>query len=491
MKLAASHIYQYYRPTKCNLRITLREKGVKEGPASPFEEVLETLGQRHEKNHLMQFPSFVDLSKGNVSERTKQTKEAIQSETPVIYHGLLKASTVINGISCEVIGEPDYLLREEQAYIIQDSKLSRRITEKDHPEIFLQMCLYGWLFRQNFGVSPKSLQVHAGTGEIVEISFDEGNNALSALKEILTYRQVDSEPYSPVGWSKCNSCCFFEYCWPKAEGKQDVAIVFGIDQNLAISLRNEGVETIPQLIESFDEQKLNEFKRPYGKGMRKVGKNASSILRMANAIMSEKETILQEPDIPESSNYVMFDLEGLPPYLDEIEKIYLWGLQIFGESPSEFMAATAGTGSDGDQQGWNDFLEKAKSVFQKHGDIPFVHWHHYERNFLDKYIERFGDKGGIAMRVRENLVDLLPITRNSIALPVPSYSLKVIEKYVGFERSQDEYGGNWAMAKYIEAIEMEDENQRQEILDQILIYNKEDLEATWAVFQWLKSKFSL
>jgi predicted RecB family nuclease len=73
-------------------------------------------------------------------------------------------------------------------------------------------------------------------------------------------------------------------------------------------------------------------------------------------------------------------------------------------------------------------------------------------------------------------------------LPLPSYSLKVVEKYAGFQRTQDEYGGDWAMAKYIEATELEDAEARDEVMDEILKYNEEDLAATWHVLQWLKSK---
>ena len=51
-------------------------------------------------------------------------------------------------------------------------------------------------------------------------------------------------------------------------------------------------------------------------------------------------------------------------------------------------------------------------------------------------------------------------------------------------------GGDWAMAKYIEATEMDDEIQRAEVMDKILKYNEEDLQATWAVLQWLKLKAS-
>jgi predicted RecB family nuclease len=44
------------------------------------------------------------------------------------------------------------------------------------------------------------------------------------------------------------------------------------------------------------------------------------------------------------------------------------------------------------------------------------------------------------------------------------------------------------MAKYIEATETEDLTKRDEVMTQILKYNREDLEATWAVLKWLKSK---
>ena len=49
-----------------------------------------------------------------------------------------------------------------------------------------------------------------------------------------------------------------------------------------------------------------------------------------------------------------------------------------------------------------------------------------------------------------------------------------------------ESGGEWSVAQYIRAVETEDENLRRETMDSIRRYNREDLEATWAVMQWLK-----
>jgi hypothetical protein len=79
--------------------------------------------------------------------------------------------------------------------------------------------------------------------------------------------------------------------------------------------------------------------------------------------------------------------------------------------------------------------------------VPFVHWASYERSRLRMYVRRFGDRGGVAGRVERNLLDLLPVTRELVALPLPSYGLKVVEKYVANEyqppyRSESRNEGN-------------------------------------------------
>lgn len=48
----------------------------------------------------------------------------------------------------------------------------------------------------------------------------------------------------------------------------------------------------------------------------------------------------------------------------------------------------------GDMEGWFDFLAKAEIILRQYGDIPFVHWHHYERTHIDAYVQRYGDPAG-------------------------------------------------------------------------------------------------
>ncbi len=489
MRLKATDFYTYYRPTPCDLRVYLKQMGVEETLPSPYEEVILRLGKQHEMEHLGSLGPVADISTLPREQRTASTQSEMSNKTPIIYQGVLEAETRLGSVSCQIVGQPDFLiLANDGRYLIRDSKISRRITEKDHAEILRQLELYGWLYEQVASHPPSGIQVHSGTGEIVDTVYDGGTMALDVLQHIVAVRQEDSEPYSPVGWSKCSNCGYRQICWPKAEKRHDVAIVEGVDKGLASALREEGVTTIGELLAAFDEESLSELKKPHGQRTQRVGKKATSILRMARAMDSGTEILIESPTIPCHDDYVMFDLEGLPPHLDETDKIYLWGMQVFGTTPCDYLPAVAGFGEDGDRQGWEDFLSKAAQIFIEHGDIPFVHWAVYEKIHLLKYIDRFDDRDGIAARVLMNLLDLYPITKKSIALPVASYSLKVIEKYVGYERTQEEYGGDWSMAKYIEATELEDGKKQDEVMEQILTYNKEDLAATWAVLQWLNEK---
>ncbi len=482
MRITSSDIYTYHNPSLCELRLFLDAQGrVEKAPRSAFEEVIIRMGIEHERRHLATLDNTIDLGDGVMGERIARTASEINAGDRVIYQGVLKTDIEIDGMPLEILGIPDFLIPDgEGGHIIRDSKIARRIGEKDHPEILLQLGVYGWLFRQSAAREPSALQVHSGSGEVIEVPYVGDAEVLALLEKLSMTKSASKEPYSPPGWSKCGLCCFKHYCWPRAEKARSVALIPSVDQGMVTALRAQGVLTIDDLLATFNEDELSELQRPRGKGTQRVGKKAASALREARALATGQEIMIAPPELPDCDNWVVFDLEGLPPQLDELDKVYLWGMQVFGTKPGEFQAAVAGFGEDGDREGWEDFLAKAQAIFDEYGDLPFVHWASYEKTKINLYIDRYGDTDGIAARVKENLLDLLPITKKSIALPLPSYSLKVIERYVGFERTQDEYGGDWSIAKYIEAVETDNANRRNALMDDILYYNREDLKATWA-----------
>lgn len=126
----------------------------------------------------------------------------------VLYQPFLRATARFDSEEFTVVGVPDFLIRVGGTpdYVIRDSKLAKRITEQAHPEILLQLGLYGWLYEHTFGRRPAGLEVHSGPGAIVPILYDRGRSALAALEKIAVLKRAQVEPYSPVGWTKCGDC---------------------------------------------------------------------------------------------------------------------------------------------------------------------------------------------------------------------------------------------------------------------------------------------
>lgn len=370
MRLTATDIYHLHQPSACELRVYLKNRREPEAEPSEYDKVLQELGARRERIHLSSLGAFEDISAGTLEERAEKTRTAVASAEAVLYQPVLFTRTIVGGHDCEIIGIPDFLIPDGEGHFIRDTKISRHADEEHHYETILQLDLYGWLFEQTFGKQPTALQVVLGDGSVQPITYDGGASALAKLQKILEVKLKPAEPFEPFGWSKCNSCGFFERCWKRADETDNLSRLYGIDDPLARELWTKGITTVEELLAKFNGATLSEFKKPWGKKLQRVGKRSEEILLHASAIKAKKVQILKKPAVPTVPNLVVFDIEGLPPHLDELEKIYLWGLQVFGDNPELARIAVANFGPDGDRQGWTDFLLRCSEIFVKYGDIP-------------------------------------------------------------------------------------------------------------------------
>jgi len=475
MPFNASDYYLYYQPKPCRLKVYLKAHGP--APAEPdvYQQMLARLGERHEKRHLQALGTYVDAEAS-----AAMTLAATERGEAVIYQPCMRVTSDKYG---EIVGVPDFFIRQQGGYAIRDCKLSRRFDQKNHAEIFRQLQLYGWLYEQTFGKRPTALEAIMGDGTLQGVPSDP-TSALEDLQQIEALKQLPTEPYEPIGWSKCSNCGWGEYCLQRAMQSHDVAILPSVDQNLARALYAQGIRTYEDLHARYDAPTLSELKRPVGKREVRVGAAAERILREAQAFIRKDVVVMQRLPLSPPPNLVMFDVEGLPAYPDISERTYLWGLKVFGERPSSYLPALGGVGSLGDDEGWRHFLAQCQAIFGEYGNVAFVHWSEYEKTQVKNYVRKYGDPNGIAQRLLDNLLDLNGIVKTCLALPLPSYSLKVLEKFVGYKRVLPDTGGKWSMATYIEAIETEDQAKAVELVNGIMRYNEEDLDATWAVYQW-------
>ncbi len=490
MRISAQIIYNLFAPSYCEKRLFFAYHKVKALEPGPFEQLIYKLGLRHEENYRRSLGQYADASAGNLKERRAITQKYITEKVPIIYQGVLYENLTINNRLITVVGIPDFLLYEEGRYKIRDCKLAKQVDEKRHQEAIAQIKIYGLLLEKMTGQKVQKMEVVLGDNRLLDITEVKVMDPEEILPRVINLIEKENPPYSPVGWSKCMGCGYRPICWEVAVKSNDVALVYGVDQELACFLREQGITKIADLLDNYDDTSLAEVNRPWGEKIQKVGKKAQRILLQAQAMQEKRSILIKKINLPDSNNYVMFDLEGIPPYLDDLEKIYLWGIQVFGEKESPYLPALAPIEEEGDYQGWKKFLQNSQKIFEDYGDIPFLHWAPYEKTKIKLYLRRYGDIEGVAERVLKNLVDLCGLVKEALVLAEPSYSLKVVEKIAGFKRTQEEYGGNWAIAKYIEAVETEDRRIRKSIINKILKYNQEDLEATWGVFQWFKKEMA-
>ena len=85
MRLTASDLMTYWRPSPCELRVFLQKKSEPEAEPSAFDEVMRRLGIRHEQEHLATLGPYLDLSSVQIGERIGRTLEAIANKVPVVY----------------------------------------------------------------------------------------------------------------------------------------------------------------------------------------------------------------------------------------------------------------------------------------------------------------------------------------------------------------------------------------------------------------------
>jgi predicted RecB family nuclease len=127
MRLTASDFVTYWRPSVCELRVFLHEKGEPEAEFGAFDEVMRRLGIRHEQEHLATLGPYLDLSDVQFDERVERTLEAIADKVPLIYQPVFVVRHRIAGTDVEIVGAPDFLILDGGGYVIRDCKMSRHI----------------------------------------------------------------------------------------------------------------------------------------------------------------------------------------------------------------------------------------------------------------------------------------------------------------------------------------------------------------------------
>ncbi len=112
------------------------------------------------------------------------------------------------------------------------------------------------------------------------------------------------------------------------------------------------------------------------------------------------------------------------------------------------------------------------------------HYHNYERVSLDRLSKKYG-KTALLDEFKNNLIDISKIIEESLIFPIYFYSIKDIAKYLNFKWQHAMAGGAQSIFWYEKWLETGD----RDILQDIINYNKDDVNATEFLHQWLRNTY--
>lgn len=390
------------------------------------------------------------------------TKEAMERGEECIYQG-----TLIDG---DLQGRPDLLLREQGAsklgnwhYIPVDIKSSHEL-KKTH---LFQLVFYSELLRRIQDVMPNRAGI---INRDHEEHYVDPKETLPEFFEVFEKLQKiirGERPPCVVRKSCFDTSPWGEACLKDAQKTNDIALLYNVDVKKLEALRGLGILTVDQVAEMEVESYAGSAPGLTMHGLETIKLQAQSL--------KDGTVFIKKPiGFPETECEIYFDIESdLPNDVD-----YLYGFLMCRGGSNEYISFIA---ERPDQEGemWRSFLAWLDTLPEQY---VVYHYAPFEPMRIRLLESRYGSSEALE-RFRSRLVDLKPIATKQLTLPLYFYSLKKICRFFGFSWRGELQSGGASIDYYERWCETGDRN----ILNDIIIYNEDDVRATLHLKEWLSA----
>ena len=476
---------------------------------SPELELLAEQGQIHESNIAEQFKlsgTFIDIGKPSftfeaLTATHQRTMKAIAEGVETIYQ-----AAFFNG---SFMGFADFLvlLKDENGVPIKDAQgrfiydpIDAKSARSAKRAAVLQVATYAAMMQELGLATPQNVHLWLGGDskwsasaldliDLAQFFMERVRNRIS------TFDSAPTPTWAPPKES-CSRCRWSTQCDLGRHQDKDLSLIQGIRSSTRSLLVANGIKTIDEMAIATDEQ------RP--KLPREVSKGTFSALREQAAIQVKGEDspkpIYEIKDVdafglmPESNNGdIWFDMEGDPFANNGAGLEYMFGYLYRIGAQLEFHTFDARDTA----QEKVAFIEFIKYVINRRIEFPDMHIYHYasyEVSAMLRLAQRHGVfEFEVDKLVREGVfVDLYTIVRNAFRFSTESMSIKYIEK-VYWDGSRDKAVSNAVgsvvqFEKALAFLRLGNEAEFLKILDEIKSYNKDDVDSTRQLDNWIRAQ---
>jgi predicted RecB family nuclease len=319
---------------------------------------------------------------------------------------------------------------------------------------------------------------------------------LPRMQEILAeYIQMmvqQQEPEVFIARSRCSLCHWLSACHAIAKTDYHLSLLPGVTPTRYMQLQALNLLTVKALAETHPS---------YLEPLPGFGKEAADkLVRQAFSVMHDRALLIegslhpsgnhaanQYSELPIHQSYAVlaellptasielyFDIEAEPA----LNLIYLHGVLVVDRSANTqtFHALLAERPED-EALVWHQLLD----VFSRYPTAPIFHFCPFEVQTVERLAKLYGTPHSHINPLLSRFMDVHERITRLVTLPVESYALKQIARWLGFDWRDPAANGAQSICWYAQWLSTGDRAH----LDAILTYNEDDCLATHHIKEWL------
>lgn len=416
---------------------------------------------------------------GDWAAGAKATLDLMAQGVDTIHHAVLVAPSPIEGV--QLVSQPDLLVKEpgwscwgNWVYTPIDIKLGKK------PKLDYQViaAYHAYVLSRVQGVWPQASYLALRGGQYYAI---EMGRLVLKLQEILSNCLRDlRSPQAPelfISHSRCDLCHWFGHCYGEAKADQHLSLLPGVTPARYEFLKQHHITSVAALA-----QTNPSYLAPLPGFGEQV---AEKLVHQSQALIDNRAIPRTAPnaphgfplwpeDLPEGEVELFFDIEAAP----DQNLIYLHGVLVVDRVTGEetFHALLAESHQD-EKRAWREFLD----LVHTYPYAPVYHFCPYEAQTVRKLGNLYGTPNRQIEALLDRFFDVHKCVTEGVTLPIESYALKHIARWVGFDWRDEGANGAQSICWYNAWVETGDRTY----LEAILRYNEDDCRATYHVKDWL------
>ncbi len=381
------------------------------------------------------------------------------------------AEIIVDGIVMHAhrLGHPDLLFRQRGVSVFgRYQYIPVAVGRGPHTALLQKILLAFWatLLEEMQGVLPETGIVVTKNGTRETVVIREFLPRFKKLADEITLILAGQKP-APFLSGGCRESPWFSECVRLAEESRDVTLVAGLNRRMVESLRTHGIKTI-------DDAAAINVETLQGRAPGYTESSLARIKNQARSLLTRTVIVHAVPRLPKTRTEIFLDFEGNP--LRDME--YLIGVLITDDRGIRYQSFFAATLLQ-EEQMWRSFLAWVKKL---PANTRVYHYGSYERQKLGETLPtRYGGSRALTTFLK-HAIDIREVLARCAVLPVYFYTLKDVGKYLGFHWSDRDAGGAQSVVWYEAWLENGDQETREKILE----YNRNDVEATRVILEWLR-----